>query len=276
MRSIMSGIVPTAAAKTPSRRAQLVEFEDAAIGRWEARVSKLPADAAPRFLYGHYDVGLAVDGAFNVKTLSELREIIATAVRNHSGWPPFLTLNRAPFAPKPIDGAVEFWRGPDSDGSYAEPAHHDFWRVSPDGLLFTRRGYQEDGGYAQEMGLAPGRFFDINSASRRLGEAILEAFYIAQALEAADANLICHGRWIGLSGRRLTTLGNPNRTLFDKYDAEQNTYEAMQTVALHALPHALPEVIYSMLAPLYELFEFFRLPKRLVEEELASLQKNVF
>jgi hypothetical protein len=38
----------------------------------------------------------------------------------------------------------------------------------------------------------------------------------------------------------------------------------------------LPEVIYSMLAPLYELFEFFRLPKRLVEEELASLQKNVF
>jgi hypothetical protein len=28
------------------------------------------------------------------------------------------------------------------------------WRISPDGLLFTRRGYQKDGGYAQQMGLA--------------------------------------------------------------------------------------------------------------------------
>jgi hypothetical protein len=221
-------------------------------------------------------VGFAIDGPFKVETLSELRQAIATAVRNHSGWPPFLTLNRVPFAPKPIDGAVEFWRGPDSDGSYEEPAHHDFWRISPDGLLFTRRGYQEDGGYARDMGLSPGNFFDINAPTRRLGEAILEAFYIAQALEAVDANLICHARWRGLSGRALTTMGNPNRILTGQYRAEQGGYEASQTVALGALTHALPELVYTMLAPLYELFEFFKLPKRLVEEELASLQRNRF
>jgi hypothetical protein len=39
-------------------------------------------------------------------------------------------------------------------------------------------------------------------------------------------------------------------------------------VALDALPDALPELVFAILAPLYELFDFFRLPKRLVEEEL--------
>jgi hypothetical protein len=78
------------------------------------------------------------------------------------------------------------------------------------------------------------------------------------------------------SGRTLTTMGNPNRILSGQYRAEQDAYEATQTVALGALPHALPELVYTMLAPLYELFDFFQLPKRLVEEELASLQRNQF
>jgi hypothetical protein len=36
----------------------------------------------------------------------------------------------------------------------------------------------------------------------------------------------------------------------------------------------VPEVVFAVLARLYELFEFFQLPKRLVEEELARLQSN--
>jgi hypothetical protein len=31
-----------------------------------------------------------------------------------------------------------------------------------------------------------------------------------------------------------------------------------------------------MLAPLYELFDFIRLPKRLVEEELREMSRNTF
>ena len=78
-----------------------------------------------------------------------------------------------------------------------------------------------------------------------------------------------------MSGRRLISRGS-NRDLRDGYVAEQDSYEATQTVALDAVPGALPEVVHALLAPLYELFEFFQLPKRLVEEELASLQRNKF
>lgn len=271
MRSIMAGIIPTTPEKTPSRLEQLLEYEDAAVAHWEAKISRLPPDAPPRFAYGYYDVGIALDGTFNTQTLSELRDTIATAVRNHSGWPPFVTLNRVPFAPKPSDGSVEFWRGPDTDGSFNAPAHSDFWRVSPEGLFFTRRGYQEDGSF---KGMEPRKFFDITSPTWRIGEAILEVVYVADALAAVDANLVCHFRWTGLSGRKLVSVGNPNRLMFQEYQTEQDAYETNQTVALDALPQALPELVFGILAPLYELFEFFPLPKRLVEEELISLQKN--
>ena len=86
MRSIMAGIIPTTPEKTASRLEQLLEYEAAAVRHWEAKISPLPPDAPPRFPYGYYDVGIALDGKFNTQTLSELRKTIATAVRNHSGW----------------------------------------------------------------------------------------------------------------------------------------------------------------------------------------------
>lgn len=273
MRAIMAGIIPTSDHKAPSRIDQLRAFEEDAIRRWEKRAAHLPSDVPPRFPHGHYDFSAVIDGTIERQPLSELRDTISTSVRNHSGWPPFLTLSRAPFAPKPIDGAIEFWCGPDNDGSYDKPAHHDFWRIAPAGQFFTRRGYQEDGGY---KGMEPGKFFDITSPTWRLGEAILEVAYIARALKAVDVNFICHCRWQNLSGRRLVSHGNPDRMVMDTWHAQQDSYEALETVALAALPAALPELVYAVLAPLYELFDFYRLPKRLVEEELASLQKRVF
>ncbi len=114
-------------------------FEKQARLRWDTNVASLPKGAPPRFPFGHYDVAFKVDGDFERKSLGELSKIVDSAVRNHSGWPPFLTLHRQPFTPKPIDDAVECWIGPDSDGSYDRPAHHDFWRVSPNGFLFTRQ-----------------------------------------------------------------------------------------------------------------------------------------
>jgi hypothetical protein len=49
-----------------------------------------------------------------------------------------------------------------------------------------------------------------------------------------------------------------------------------ESIAVSALPDALPELVFAMLAPLYELFDFFKLPKRLVEEELKSLRNSQF
>lgn len=273
MRSIMAGVLPTAATDIPTRLDQLIAFNRRAFSRWETLIAFLPPETTPRFPHGHYDISFAIDGNFETKSLKELNVIIGSAVRNHSGWPPFLTLNRHPFMPKPVDGAIECWIGPDTDGSYERPARHDFWRVSPEGLLFTRRGYSEDGGYE---GTIPGKLFDITTPAWRVGEAILEASYIAQALAATDANLICHCHWTGLKDRTLASRGNPSRIMFGSYVIAQDTHLATETVALSALPDALPDFVHAILSPLYELFDFFLLPKNLVENEIASLQRNRF
>jgi hypothetical protein len=75
MRSIMAGVIPTSPQETPSRRAELIEFEQTAIARWEARVRNLPADAPPKFPHGHYDIGLAIDGDFSAQSLATLRRV---------------------------------------------------------------------------------------------------------------------------------------------------------------------------------------------------------
>jgi len=67
---------------------------------------------------------MAIDGDFDRQPLSDLRETIRRAVRNHSGWPPFVNLSRAPYTPKPVDGAIECWVGPDNDGS-SGPRQYD-------------------------------------------------------------------------------------------------------------------------------------------------------
>lgn len=212
----------------------------------------------------------AFEGKFDRVSLASLKELVHTAVRNHSGWPPFLTLTRRPYLPAIADGALECWIGPDLDGSFDKPQYHDFWRIAPEGFLFTRRGYQEDSGFKD---MVPGKFFDITSPTWRLDEAVLQASYIAQSVKAADANLICHASWSGLAGRRLVSHGNPNRIIRNEYFAAQDAYEATETIALSALPDALPEFVLKILSPMYELFDFFVLPKRLVEEELFFLRK---
>jgi hypothetical protein len=272
MRSILEGVVPVASPRQPTRLEELLQFEHAAIVRWSSLVSPLPADSHSRFPLGYVDFGAAIDGTFDTIPLPTLRDVIDREVRNYSGWPPFVTINRAPFAPRAVDGTVEFWRGTEEHDTFDKPDHHDFWRVSPSGLFFTRRGYAEDSWVGR---LEPGTGIDITSPTWKLGEAILEVGFIARALNVDDdSNLILHCAWHGLAGRELVSERNPNRTVTPGRTAAQTSYEKTAVVRLGALPGSLPELVFEILSPLYELFDFFQLPKRLVEEELAQLRSR--
>ena len=109
MRSIMAGVIPNATPATPTRFDQLKTFETEAIARCEKLIAPLPVGVPPTLPRGHYDLSMAIDGDFDRKSLSDLRDAIRQSVRNHSGWPPFVNLSRAPYTPKPVDGAIECW-----------------------------------------------------------------------------------------------------------------------------------------------------------------------
>lgn len=99
---------------------------------------------------------------------------------------------------------------------------------------------------------------------------------MARAMKATEANLIVQVHYKKLSGRELVSYGNPNRILSGVRKITQDNYTMTDTISLSALPQNLPEIVHKLLAPLYELFEFFPLSKRLVEQELASLQRLQF
>jgi hypothetical protein len=64
--------------------------------------------------------------------------------------------------------------------------------------------------------------------------------------------------------------------MYNEYRSAQDTHAIIQTIALDALPASLPGLVFGIIAPLYELFDFFKLPKRLVEDGLASMLSNRF
>ncbi|WP_324751808.1 helix-turn-helix domain-containing protein [Roseovarius sp. Pro17] len=256
-RTIMSGELPVKnETSEPTLQDELKAFAENAVTKWSSLVSELPSDADPKLPYGHCDLSFAIDGDFEQKSLKALQETISSSVRNHSGWPPFVTIMRHPISPKPVDGAIQSWFGIDDGDVRERPDHSDFWRVSPNGMMFLRRGYSEDSRQFDDM--APGTAFDITTPTWRLGEALLNASYIAQAVGGVGADLICHGQWTGLDGRKLVSRGNRRRRISDHYRCSQSAYNAEIRVAISSVSTSLPEIVRSMLDPLYELFDFFQ------------------
>tara|TARA_R110000868_G_scaffold137278_3_gene350796 strand:+ start:284 stop:1633 length:1350 start_codon:yes stop_codon:yes gene_type:complete len=269
MRSIIEGVLPTERGSHPTPGRLDVFIKDAAES-WNTRIANLPIDAVPRFINGFYDCAFEIEGEFEHQSLAQLRDTIRSSVRNHTGWPAFTGTNNSAHPATPVSGAIEFWRGANEDGTYDVPHYHDFWRVSPDGLFFIRRGYPED---SEWKGMQPGRCFDIVTINKRLAETVMEVYYIAQALGAVG-NIRCRFTLAGLAGRELVSNDNPNRSLSMSHRSAQNEYEASGVVAVDALPTSLPELVYSITAPLFELFDFYQLPKRLVEQEIANLLRH--
>lgn len=272
MRSIIAGVIPGSRPE-PEAGELLKNFEAGASERWQLLTSSLPNNAPPKFPHGYYDVAFWIDGNMDEVSLAELQSRMQVAVKNHSGWPPFFIFDRPPFTPKPIDGTIECWIGPVKDGSYDAPSKHDFWRASPKGLLFTRRGYQDDDRY---RGQEPGAFFDLTGPIWRLGETILQAHYIALALNAADAQLVCSVKYTALAGRTLNTYPGSSRYIWRNFTCSQQIFQTTKSAPVADISDVLPEVVFAILQPLYELFEFYPLKKRLVEEELSDLRSRSF
>ncbi len=273
IRDLLAGQVPKGEPVQETKVDQLASFVKQAEERWAERVRDLPPDAPPRFTHGSYAVGIAIEGNFEVQPLADFMRTLQQAVRDHSGWPPFPIIFRDVYRPRIIDGAIEAWFGPNEEGQFDAPPYCDFWRAAPEGFFYTRRGFNEDGGYRD---MKPGAYFDIATASRRLGEILLQTNYIGVAMGAGEANTSIQIEWSGLGGRQLVSVGNPNRLIRDSYKAYQDTYKDTFDASVPVLIDALPEIVFSVLEPLYNLFDFFQLSKRLVEEELRDMRRNQF
>lgn len=275
IRAIVEGRVEEAGAG-PGPQDRLVAFINTSRERHDELLGSvnLPTDAPARMPLGNYEIGFALEGAEPAPSLVSLRQRVDEAHRiKLTGWPAFLTMTRQGLAPYAAEGGVEAWLGrPGIERFLGEDAaHSDFWRIVPEGMLYMRTGYDEDGAPDRAD---PGTAIDLTLPIWRVGEALLFARRFAATYDGID-RITARVRWSGLEGRTLRTMSG-NRIPMS-YDRVSHTAEVESALSVtpEQVDDNLPEVLRSFVAPVYEAFDFYELPPQVVEQELEGLMRRI-
>ncbi len=123
------------------RRPRLDNWIEASEARWQSVLKqRLPSEDPWRFKHGTWSVAYAVQGNVKPLSLSAFKELLAQVQGHETGWPPWWVPTKQDITPYAFDETIECWLG---DSPSAGPDHSDFWRASPDGLMYLVRGYYE-------------------------------------------------------------------------------------------------------------------------------------
>ncbi len=278
IRGLLTGAMPQVAPTSDEER--LDRWITASFDRWSALIDQLPADVGPRFPHGYYNFAYEIMGDARQTTLAQLPDVIRASVVRHTGWPPFWYPTREGIKPYPVNGAVECWLG-DDPGTPAErrdPAHADFWRITPNGCAYLLRGHQEDSGDRQWAGqgnVEPGTVFDVTLPVWRVGETLLQAERLAANLFEGPTTIRFAAKYTGLQGRSLVSIDR-KRDIWDGRTSRQESICLQTHVESQTISPNLPEIVHPLLAPLYALFDFFELPMQLVVDELTRMRARNF
>jgi len=132
-------------------------------------------------------------------------------------------------------------------------------------------GLLEDSDCRPEHEIEPGTIIDIRAPIWRVAECLEHARILSRLLAPdEDFRVLFRGRWAGLAGRQLGSF-DPMQSFFmrDDYTSRQDEFTVRKTLDLGQIADNLPEIILSLLAPLYERFRFFELTMDLVRDALA-------
>jgi transcriptional regulator with XRE-family HTH domain len=204
--------------------------------------------------------------------LLDFRSILEEVAGHETGWPPWWFPTREGIRPYAADGVIECWLaepGADEAGGFAlgDGAHSDLWRGDPGGRMFLFRGYQEDGGHARAQ---PGSQLDLTLPVWRSGECLLHVERLARRLGASRGLFMM--RWDGLEGRELVAYGD--RDVYPGRTCLQNTVASVVELDVTKITETLPEIVRSIVEPLYTVFDFFKPPDELYAEELARMRRR--
>lgn len=242
-------------------------FVQAAENRWEELVTPLADNMPARFPHGAYSFDYALEGV-QLASPAEVLDAVRRACHRYTGWPVFWVPERKAIAPYPLDGLVECWLGnPEADRAFPDAAHADFWRASPDGRLYLRRGYQED----STDGMAPGEVFDLTLPIWRTAEGLLHSYHLAEVLGVSSGTVRFRAVYSGLAGRRLKAWANPGLVVIDGGRCMSAQVAGSITVKAGDIRERLTDLIYQLLERLYQSFEFFSLPPQIISDEIETM-----
>lgn len=255
--------------ETPAPPEPLDEFLELADDRFAAIVRE--NDDADRYEHGTWSVAYRVIGPVQAMGLSELRSTLEAVVGHETGWPVWWLPNLEENAPRVWENRIECWMA--AGGVFLDGAHSDYWLADRSGMLFLRRGYQDDSG---ERGApqVPGRFMDLTIPAWRVGECLLHAERFAAAVseDLPSTEIELAAIWTGLAGRELTPWASPMRRMSPRRNHQQDTVRSRLTFSALRISERLPELTAAATKPFYEAFDFFEPPIGMFAEELDAMR----
>ncbi len=251
----------------------LEDWQTESYAAWQEIVSAFEADDPRRLERGHWTVSFAIR-PFETENLRQLNTALDWEMPKHSGWPPFTYLHRDPVRPwAQGDLITAYLGGLQPEEQPADRVQHcDFWRISRDGKGFMLRPMQEDGeGYPGRVYPRPvGPFFDWVFPIYRMTEVLkfIEALGERFGGEVAEFELLV--TYYNTSGRRLTQSGN-RYYLRDGATCHVDQLQSRILAPITDIATNLEELIFALLTPIYEQFEFTELPRQLVTNVVAEV-----
>jgi hypothetical protein len=217
---------------------------------------------------GYWEAALMIQGDVPKHTANiEFLNLIDASNPRYSGWPVWLDSRgfrekvSKPFVANGVWEAIipifaEGWR--DSI---------DFVRLDPKGKFFLWRAYQEDM-KAPQNNIEPLKYFDFSLPVLRSAEAIGVGIAFAKAMgcDSEETQLAFAFKWTRLQGRELVSWAIPNRMLSRGWTAYQDEVISYVQVPLDTPLSALPDFVFQVTEPLFQVFDGFLLNKKVIED----------
>lgn len=259
--------------------AQVVEEQaDAIIEQWiadslirfgEVLTQRLPNETPSRYSQGKWYVGYLIEGDFENPDLPDLRQTIRSIQGTETGWPVWVS-SIGHSQPIPIGNTIECLI---LSQHFTDAAHSDYWRASPEAKMFLLRGYQDDGVNCPHE---PGTVLDFTLPIWRAGECVLHSSRLANKLSEESLRITLSAHWDGLENRSLVAWASPRYSLFHGgYRCHTDHISSTTSYDSHDVENNFPEIVNNILKPLYEAFDFFKLPSDTLIHNLKKLRHQI-
>lgn len=250
----------------------LEDWHSESLGLWREIIEEFVADDPRRLTAGYWTVSFALQ-PFETETLSALNTVLDREIPKFSGWPPFTYLHQDPVRPRAQDQYISAYIG--GLRGEEQPLHRaeycDYWRISRDGHGFMIRPMQEDfDHYASNISPRPQRpLFDWTIPIYRMTEVLKYIEALAEKFGADDTTFQLLVTYHNTQGRRLNQ-SSFRYTLFDGAVCHSSSIESRIEAKAGEISTNIEELVFSLLTPVYEQFEFTELPRQLVTRVVAE------
>lgn len=162
--------------------------------------------------------------------------------------------------------------------TFRAPLQSDFWRASPEGLLYLVKGYMEDLAiWVQDERYPlplPGTEFYVENPMWQVGEVLLHAGQMARQLSDSPITLRVQFRWEGLGGRYLApALGRGGIFMRRRVSQLTAITSPLISIASTEIRSTLAETVATLTKPLYRAFDFYEVEIGAIQAELQRLLK---